>query len=372
MTLKKPLIITATTAILSNNSIAQWSKTDDFENGFTQGSSPAGINGWVSKQGLNDAAGNAIVTDDPLNSGRGITVRLDAPSSWAFSKTLPPQEQIAEGSTGTFFFEVFFPTNSPAPFNLNVGMSDDSIPTTFTNFESQIRFFGQDIFPRSGGNFIDTTYDFPIGTWLKVWMVIDNTNDTTNMYVQSPVGETSPTLVATDYDFRNGTTSPLISATFIQSSTNGNQSVYIDNVYVDPTSENLTDPVTLLSGDDYSLWASNFSGDLTDPNADLDSDGVSNNDERVFGTDPTNPASLHSLTAPFSPQNNSFTYTRRDPTLSQLKYSIWTSSDLQNWIEDTAATQTPLSITNDIQTVQTTLSAAVSTSPKIFIQIRTN
>ena len=57
--------------------------------------------------------------------------------------------------------------------------------------------------------------------------------------------------------------------------------------------------VELLSADDYGTWSATYPGaDLTDPNADLDGDGLSNDHERIWGLDPTRGSSAHPLTSP--------------------------------------------------------------------------
>jgi len=70
------------------------------------------------------------------------------------------------------------------------------------------------------------------------------------------------------------------------------------------------------------------------------------------------------------PVAGTFSYIRRDPALTGLTYSVWTSADLATWTEDTGAIQTPGATDgNGNQSVE----VAVSASPeggKLFAQIR--
>jgi hypothetical protein len=76
------------------------------------------------------------------------------------------------------------------------------------------------------------------------------------------------------------------------------------------------------------------------------------------------------INVPFDPRSGTFSYTRSDPAGTGLSYRIETSPDLSAWSADAAATQTVTATTNNIQTVQVTLSGAKPlTAPKLFIRI---
>ena len=66
-----------------------------------------------------------------------------------------------------------------------------------------------------------------------------------------------------------------------------------------------------------------------------------------------------------------FSYTPTNPTLTGLDYKIMTSTDLVNWVEDTAATagQTVSATSGDKQTMSVTLSGAPLTEDKIFVRV---
>jgi len=124
--------------------------------------------------------------------------------------------------------------------------------------------------------------------------------------------------------------------------------------------------------DDYKDWAAMWPGaDLSDPDGDLDRDGRSNNDERIFGTDPTDGNSNDPVT--FTVDGNGFSYTRRDNALTGLNFSIWTSTTLEagSWSEDPGALQEEGEVeANSVESVSVTLSEPLRDEPRLFVQIR--
>jgi hypothetical protein len=128
--------------------------------------------------------------------------------------------------------------------------------------------------------------------------------------------------------------------------------------------------VSIVQIPDYEVWEALYpTADLSDPDADYDADGLSNEAERAWGLDPTSAASHQMFTAPLDPGTDSFSYTRRDPAYHDLIYTIWTSTDLQSWTQDTAALQSAGATVNGTQEVTIT----VSTPPmdgRLFVQVR--
>ena len=120
------------------------------------------------------------------------------------------------------------------------------------------------------------------------------------------------------------------------------------------------------------MWQSSFgSADLSDPSADLDGDGRSNGNERVWGLGPTNASSIQPIETILDPLTGIFRYTRRDPSLTGLTYTVWTSANLTAWTEDADATQPPSEPNeNGVQTVEVTLSPERIGVPSLFVQVR--
>lgn len=122
---------------------------------------------------------------------------------------------------------------------------------------------------------------------------------------------------------------------------------------------------------DYGRWAV-ANGVNGGPDADDDNDGVDNQTEYAFGLLPTEGSSINPIVVALDRSTGTFSYTRRDPTLTQLTYSVWTSSDLATWNEAKGALGSAGSVNeNGVQTVVVTL-ATLPTAPAFFIQMRAN
>jgi hypothetical protein len=123
---------------------------------------------------------------------------------------------------------------------------------------------------------------------------------------------------------------------------------------------------------DYLSWVGQWPGaNLTNPNSDLDGDGLSNDYERIWGLNPTSALSRNPFRFNASLKSGTFSYTRRTPALTGLNYSVWTSTDLLNWTQDTGAIQNPGIAVNQVETVAVTLSPGLVAGPRLFIRMRT-
>jgi hypothetical protein len=123
---------------------------------------------------------------------------------------------------------------------------------------------------------------------------------------------------------------------------------------------------------DYDTWAESFTPTIGLPAADDDNDGLSNEQEYAFGLLPDSGASVNPIVAPLDQATGTFSYTRRDSTLTPLNYSVWFSTDLAVWTEDSGATEGESVLNGDVETVPVTLSA-IPGDPlpaKLFIQVR--
>lgn len=135
----------------------------------------------------------------------------------------------------------------------------------------------------------------------------------------------------------------------------------------------LTGPDVAVGGD-YETWAAIYDpADLTDPDADFDGDNLSNNYERLFGLDPTDPASTNPISVPLDTMAGTFNFTRRDPALTGLFTDVETSTDLEMWTVDGGAVLVPgAADSNGIQTVAVTLSAGLLSAQDLFVRINQN
>lgn len=125
---------------------------------------------------------------------------------------------------------------------------------------------------------------------------------------------------------------------------------------------------------EYATWASGYlpGADVSNPAADNDGDGLTNQQEYAFGLNPTLGSSVNPITVPLDKTNGMFTYTRHaTPASSGLTYVVQTSTDLVTWTTDASATQAFIGTVGGVQTVEVTLSAAIPlTAPTIFVRVK--
>jgi alpha-L-rhamnosidase len=120
---------------------------------------------------------------------------------------------------------------------------------------------------------------------------------------------------------------------------------------------------------DYDAWSSSL-GLTEGPAGDDDQDGHSNLDEYAFGLDPRSGASIQPFSNFPAPSTGTFTYTRRKRTLSGMDFTIWTSTSLTDWTQDTGAEQNTEAIPGtDKETVEVSLSPALRSESRLFLRI---
>ena len=125
--------------------------------------------------------------------------------------------------------------------------------------------------------------------------------------------------------------------------------------------------ITLVS--DYDAWktAIQLSGG---PNGDDDQDGQSNFDEYAFGLNPKSGGSMNPYLNFPTPSTGNFSYTRRKRTLSGLTFTVSTSTNLNDWTEDSAALQTAVAIPGtDNESVEVRLSPSLLSETRLFVRV---
>jgi hypothetical protein len=136
--------------------------------------------------------------------------------------------------------------------------------------------------------------------------------------------------------------------------------------------DNLT-ITALAAATDYDTWSGlsgfNLSGGQA---ADDDNDGLTNHEEYAFGLLPNSGSSVNPIATPLDKATGTFSYIRRDATLTPMNYSVWFSTDLSGWTEDTAAVEGVPVLSGEVETVPVTLSILPGDPlpDKLFIQVR--
>ncbi|MFM2242909.1 MAG: hypothetical protein RLZ97_1764, partial [Verrucomicrobiota bacterium] len=125
----------------------------------------------------------------------------------------------------------------------------------------------------------------------------------------------------------------------------------------------------VVTATDYDTWET-ANGVTGGPNDDDDNDGLTNSDEYAFGLDPTGGSSVNPIAVQLDKTTGTFSYTRRTQGLTGLSYSIWYSTDLASWTEDTGAIEGTPSVSGEVETVPVTISGALLSNTKLFIQVR--
>lgn len=152
---------------------------------------------------------------------------------------------------------------------------------------------------------------------------------------------------------------------------NNNFEGLIDEVRISDIARASTDFHFGAGGSDYDDWAAanSVSGGPTD---DDDNDSHTNDFERIFGLDPNSGASVNPIIVPFDKSTGQLGYTRRTASLTGATLAVWTSTNLEDWTEDTGANQSVTGTVGEIETVEVTLSAGLTSNTKLFVRIQAN
>ena len=140
-------------------------------------------------------------------------------------------------------------------------------------------------------------------------------------------------------------------------------------------------PVTVAAGfkpafdvpivSDYDYWVGTYP-EASDPDADSDGDGLLNNEERIWGLDPTSGASSTPNLSPLDKTSGIFSYYRRNPTLTGMNYRYEWSTRLDgDWTAFTPVLENARG-TSPVETVDVTVDPALLSNPRLFIRIAAN
>ena len=130
--------------------------------------------------------------------------------------------------------------------------------------------------------------------------------------------------------------------------------------------------LAVAASNDYETWGSTYGLAVGSEGGDLDNDGVTNFEEYAFGLIPNSGSSVNPIAVPFDKSTGTFSYTRRDPNLQNpaLTYTVWYSTDLSGWTQDTGAVEGTPVLNGEVETVPVTISGSLLTNPALFIQVR--
>lgn len=266
--------------LLSGSLFAQWQMIDDFES-YTAGTELDPDHSNVATGDWNfyrsDDANYATIpmwgpVADPGDGSQGLVLELDpgVPSetlggNTTIERAVPTSAQIVDPfpatTKATFYFKYYRPLvdGSPAESDTTWGMVAESArnETTGIHAYGSYSVLGRTeidgiIDIRDGGTYTNlTTSALQTNTWYEFWFVVDHGVNTFTQYIkggtdfpeitQLPAG--SPINAA----YRNATVDPLETILFITTTggaddRKGKDPIYIDDIYIDPSAENLTTP----------------------------------------------------------------------------------------------------------------------------------
>jgi len=241
--LHSSLFVTVLAIGLASNLSAAFLVVDDFESA-TVGDSIGSVTGWTD----NTDSHIIDVQLDPLDPGNqvirtnGGSVNTSDGMAWkSLGGSIPTTSTAA-----TLFFQMQFSVFDPQS-RVFAGVSADTDPDIFDDgaaYAGGITNSSQ-FAARDGGS---TTGLFtPVAnTWYNVWLVIDNSSESYDVYVNTGTdGATAGDLFADDFDFRNGANGvPGALDKFIVIPLDPrDEDAYVDNIYVDVDGLNLANPV---------------------------------------------------------------------------------------------------------------------------------
>ncbi|MBN8459357.1 MAG: autotransporter-associated beta strand repeat-containing protein [Verrucomicrobia bacterium] len=125
----------------------------------------------------------------------------------------------------------------------------------------------------------------------------------------------------------------------------------------------------VMTATDYDLWRT-ANGVTGGENDDDDHDGLTNRGEYAFGLVPTSGSSVSPVVVPLDKSAGTFSYTRRSRSLTGLTYTVWVSSDLDTWNQDSGATEGTPAANGEMETVPVTLTSTLLANPRLFVQVR--
>ena len=243
------LLITLNAATSSGG----WALVDDFES-HAVGTEPSSANGWVA----HDYAG-ALPNDYIVSSGGNQAVQLLGSGNSGYNIPLGANT-IADSTTGTIFFRTrsvsLPPTYTPGQYFQMGAAATDWDWTDGGNWwdHDEVGFYsywntvldGTGVKPHHNEG---AAHDVDGATWYNAWLVANHTTDTYDFHISQgndgAIGDPTSQTVATGMNFQNAVTAAGDLDQFMFFGTDGNEGTggRLDDIYVDNTGANLTNPL---------------------------------------------------------------------------------------------------------------------------------
>jgi hypothetical protein len=225
-------------------SMADYSLVDNFES-YTVATFSAGCTAYVTNGGpWQSSTGAATGLVSVENDG-------DKYLAWGWNAGARGANRtvttIAQGGVGTYYFQI---STTDATPDTSYGLSDLATGArgSFGDFEVQVGLVnngGPAFGARNGGTFVNNLVTgLSAGTWYDVWIVVDNTADTYDVYFgQTGDANTLGTLVADNFGFRNGTAANDLVTFMTLANYHEDNNANLDNIYYNPVA--VPEPATI-------------------------------------------------------------------------------------------------------------------------------
>ena len=234
------LTLTAALALLLATPVsADWVKLDDFQ---------GDLSNWTTNEFFD--AESEIVTDPDCGTNNVLFVGQSdggvEDSSNAYMSL--GGDNIASGDTGTLFGRMR--TGGPlTETDGHFGLSTESAPDEWGDFSAYLTENGQWSVRDDG--YKTTDLQPAAETWINFWIVVDNPNDEYHVYCNTTYGEDadsgdqmSHSTNDKDFAFRSGTGALAMQTLLIRASNANEDGWYLDDLYIDSSSQNLSNPVS--------------------------------------------------------------------------------------------------------------------------------
>ena len=227
---------------------AQLTLIDDFE-GFSNGNPLNGATTWSGGGGYTavtdpDDATNMVARFPVGTAATPVERILD------FDPGTTGDQPMTNGQTATLFYQ--FRVDTTAALNdLDQGFgaagSDTKSSNAFQNYRAYTAIRNDKIEYRDGGGFLPADSNPTLGTWYSTWVVLDqgsDANGTYDLYLETGRTATRGTAIATGIDFRTDVGDEVDRFLFRNgSSTGANADGFFDNLYLDTSGDNATNPI---------------------------------------------------------------------------------------------------------------------------------
>lgn len=223
---------------------AQLTLIDDFE-GFSNGNPLNGATTWSGGGGYTavtdpDDATNMVARFPVGTAATPVERILD------FDPGTTGDQPMTNGQTATLFYQ--FRVDTTAALNdLDQGFGAAGSGDAFQNYRAYTPIRTGRIQYRDGGSFATAEASPTVGTWYSTWVVLDQgsgANGTYDLYLETGRTATRGTAIATGIDFRSDSGAEVDRFLFRNGGSTGtNADGFFDNLYLDTSGDNATNPI---------------------------------------------------------------------------------------------------------------------------------